>query len=306
METEQNTSESQAARQEKVLARQISRSAFKMGVSELRRDYENWRVERGNVSYEGGTFDLSAAGPSQGPVSLTAVGYYGEESHEISGRVKRETVVKGFYNAITTKDEMNFQVAGPGCGGSPCVSGIDAAGNGDRHGISLWESDDGSENEDDVCARFDGQVEGRGDGCDVVARDDDSNVDSKMDKLKKAIGGLDPSEKTVCDKDGGETCDLSGSDSGSGVYFVKGDLTIDGNAEWNGIVFVAEGGSVTINGGGNTENINGSLLMEGNTDFTMHGGNRVQYNSENILDLIGTVSVSREAIFVADRNGTYF
>jgi hypothetical protein len=74
METDQETSEGQAERQKTVLARQIAASAFEMGMSELRRDYDGWRAQREGVPHENGTFDLVASGPSTGPVSLTATG----------------------------------------------------------------------------------------------------------------------------------------------------------------------------------------------------------------------------------------
>jgi hypothetical protein len=66
---------SQSERQEKVLAREIARSAFGEGLSALRRDFSGWRVDRDGVPYENGTFDLTASGPSIGPVTLTATGH---------------------------------------------------------------------------------------------------------------------------------------------------------------------------------------------------------------------------------------
>lgn len=308
METDLDTSESQAARQEKVLARQIATSAFEMGISELRRDFENWRVQRSGVSYEGGTFDLTATGPTGGPVDLTAEGHYEEKTYKITGQVKLTNTVKSFYHAVTTKGEMDFTVRGAGCSGGACVSGIDDAGQEDRHGINLWASDDADDNEEDVCSEFGDQVEGKGDGCDVVSREKerDDRVVSLMNDLESKIEALPSDQKTVCEPSGGTECTLLPTDSDTGVYHVKGDLTINGNAEWGGIIYVSDGGSVSINGGGGTKNINGSLLMEKDTDIEMNGGNRIKYNSEKILDIVSTLpAVAVETIEISDQSGRF-
>lgn len=308
-QTDLDTSEGQSSRQGKVLARQIATSAFEMGLSELERDFENWRVDRADVPHEGGTFDLTSTGPSSGPVSLTAIGDYDEERYKITAEVNEKTKVKSMYNAVTSKADMDFRVMGGGCSGDDCVSGIDGAGNEDRHGINLWSSDDSDANESDVCEEFDDQVEGRGDGCDVVSREDarDEVVGDQMDDLRSAIESLPAGDKTVCEADeqAGD-CEMLPAENGNGIYYVKGDLTLTGNAQWDGIVYVAEGGSVTINGGGNADNINGSLLMEGNTELKMNGGNRIQYNSEKILDQVDKLpSVKVETIQVRNQDGRF-
>jgi hypothetical protein len=45
-------------------------------------------------------------------------------------------------------------------------------------------------------------------------------------------------------------------------------------------------------------------VMEGNTELDMNGGNRIQYNSERILDLQSTMpSLSRETVQMSNRTG---
>lgn len=85
----------------------------------------------------------------------------------------------------------------------------------------------------------------------------------------------------------------SPNDDNEGVLYVKGDLTINGGATWEGLVFLNEGASVTINGGGTGPfkshwNIHGSLIMQDNTEFSVNGGqgNFVRYSSESVKNVI--------------------
>lgn len=314
MKTDLDTSESQAERQKQVLARQIAESAFEMGMSELRRDYAHWRAQRRNVPYEDGSFDLTAMDTRDG-VSLTVKGHFNGETYKVTGVVKEEKKVSGMFNGITAGESVNFNVSGPGCSGGACVSGLDAAGGEDRHGISIPHSRSASRDENDVCAAFDGKVEGRGGGCDVQSRTDATNewVENKMSHIKAEIEqrvseGSD--DVTVCAGGGSGsssgssgTCRLNGNTDRSGLLYVKGHFRFDGQAQWHGPVYVAEGGSIRINGGGGTANINGGLVMEDNTTLDMNGGNRVQYNSEKIEDYFDTFpSTSTVTIRVQDRS----
>jgi hypothetical protein len=82
-------------------------------------------------------------------------------------------------------------------------------------------------------------------------------------------------EVTVC-----SSCKLSGDVTENGILYVTGKATIDGNARWNGLVYLDEGATVRINRGGGSRNINGGLVMESDAKLDMAGGNRVQYNSD--------------------------
>lgn len=305
MLTDLETSESQANRQKQVLAREIARSAFEMGISELRRDFENWRVDRTQVQHEGGYFDLEASGPTSGPVSLTAVGYHGDSAYEITGEAAKDTTVSSLANAITASIPISFNVSGGGCSGAPCVSGFDVAGGEDRHGITLPPGT----NTDQVCDEFDDEVAGKGGGCDVKARSDERDdwVVSQMEQLHSDIqdaisAGSD--DVTVCDG-----CDVSDLSTDTGILYVTGELRYNGSKQWNGLVFVADGGSVRINGGGDVKNINGGLMMSDSTNFEhddeldLKGGNAVRYNSDELQKYLGTLpTMQTETIRVTGRN----
>lgn len=67
--------------------------------------------------------------------------------------------------------------------------------------------------------------------------------------------------------------------TGYGILLVKGDLTLGGGFQWNGIILAT--GSVTLNGGGGGINIQG-LVFTGTltlTDVTINGGNVIGYDS---------------------------
>lgn len=295
MLTDLETTESQANRQKQVLAREIARSAFEMGISELRRDFENWRVDRTQVQHEGGYFDLEASGPTSGPVSLTAVGYHGERAYEITGEATKDSTVSSLANGITASIPITFDVSGGGCSGNPCVSGFDVAGGEDRHGISLPPGAD----VDGICDEFDDKVVGRGGGCDVKARTEERDdwVESQMVQLNSEIqDAIDAgsTEVTVCDG-----CKIGDLSTDSGILYVTGELRYNGEEQWNGLVFVADGGSVRVNGGGDVKNINGGLMMSDSTDFKsdeefeLNGGNAVRYNSAELEKYIGIMPTMR-------------
>lgn len=328
MQSDLETSESQALRQKQVLARQIARSAFEMGMAELRRDFENWRVQREEVPHEGGSFDLTASGPSGGPVTLSVVGRHGEATYEITGQAKRQNKASALFNGITAGGSVDFDVSGPGCSGGPCVSGLDPSGGEARRGISLPSSTSNQDRED-VCDEFGGKVEGRGEDCDVVSRSQAQEdwIDREMQNLESRIQDMidqGSNDVTVCGNGQGNgngngkgngkgngngggtssTCRLNGNQSASGILYVKGEFQFNGQAQWNGPVYVADGGSIRINGGGGTRNVNGGVVMEENTELDMNGGNRIQYNSEKILDLQSTMpSLGVETVQMTNRTG---
>lgn len=307
MQTDQDTSKSQAERQKKVLARQIARSAFDMGISELRRNFDNWRVDRTQVEHEGGHYDLSASGPSSGPVALVAVGYYGDARYKIRGEVAKDTSVSAFVNAITASIPIDFDVSGGGCSGNPCISGYDRGGGEDRHGITLPEGAD----VENICDEFDDKVVGKGRGCDVKSRTDaeDEWVERKMGQLdsqiQKAIA-QGSEDVMVCDES--PRCDISDYSDRTGILYVTSELRYNGSEEWKGLVFVADGGSVRINGGGSAVNINGGLMMSDSTkfkndeEFDLNGGNAVHYNSDELRKYLDTLpTLRRITIQVSNR-----
>lgn len=311
MQTDLDTSKDQAARQEKVLAREIANSAFEMGVSELKRDFENWRASRTDVPHEGGSYDLSASGSTNGPVSLVALGHHGGATYKIKGRVTKDTTVSALANAITASIPIDIDVSGGGCSGNPCVSGYDLGGGEDRHGITLPAGSD----VEDVCEEFDDKVVGRGKGCDVKSRTEETDdwVERKMNQLdseiQKAIAN-GSEDVMVCDTK--PHCDISDYPDRSGILYVKSELRYNGEEEWKGLVFVAGGGSVRINGGGSAKNINGGLMLSDSTkfkndeEFDLNGGNAVHYNSDELKKYMDTLPTLRATtIQVANRTGQF-
>lgn len=301
MQTDRDTSEDQAERQRSVLARQIAQSAFDKGISALRRDYDDWRESRTGVPHENGSFDVSASGPSAGPVALTATGYLDGAEYRITGKVLQKEEVTSLFNGVTAAGAVDFSISGPGCSGVPCVSGLDAGGREDRKGISIPNA--GSESK--VCKVFDGKVEGLGSGCDVQSRhsNGDAWVNDQMDLLEAQIQSKISNghpDVTTC-----SSCKISGNVTKNGILYVTGKATIDGNSRWNGLVYAAEGATVRINGGGGARNINGGLVMEDDTRLDMAGGNRVQYNTDQLRKYMNVLpAISRKAVEVADRTGT--
>ena len=77
---------------------------------------------------------------------------------------------------------------------------------------------------------------------------------------------------------------LSGGVQGCGVLLVDGDLDLNGNFFWHGVVVVT--GSITFTGGGN-KNITGGLLAGSDVDADVVGGNaNIVYCSTAINNLL--------------------
>lgn len=336
----QNASADQAERQEEVLARQVARSAFSDGVSDVKRNFDS--ISDGETrqgTYENGDYELSFATSNDGQreVTVTARGTYpadtdagdGRATYYISGTATRDSTVNALFNAITSEKEPEFEVAGPGCSGEACVSGIDAGGGDDRHGISLTELENPQEDEDDVCEIFGQKVEGKESGCDVSSRGASTEewVEKEFDRVSAAIKTLveeDSDEVTACvddddlvegddDDDGDDggggqgvtlSCELKGNEEGDGILYVDDDFEIKGNAQWNGLVLAGGDADITISGGGNADNINGSLLMASDADLSMKGGNKIQYNSDQLLKLVDVLpKVGTDQVVLTDRCG---
>jgi len=310
---DQDTSEDQDARQGSVIARQIARSAFNDGISEVKRTFDTIAPTSREGSRENGSYVLrfdtsSTSGKKR--VTVTVEGTYRSSTYQIQGTAVKDTAVSALYNAITASRPVTFDVSGGGCSGGPCVSGVDVGGRDDRHGITLPETQDTGP----VCDEFGGAVEGKSGGCDVHSRigEHDDWVLSKLDDVQANIENAianNHEDVTVCD--GCRAGDFNqDGEQNSGILFVTGEFRINGSDQWNGLVFVSDGGSVRINGGGSARNINGGLLLQENTafvedeEFDMNGGNAVQYNSQELLKYIDILpSLETSTIRVNDRSG---
>lgn len=306
-QTSQQANEDIGDRQGVVISRQIARSAFNEGFSEVKREFDTISDQTREGSYEKGTFFIEHVVNESGgkkEVDITARGTYRDTTYEITGLAIRDTAITSMINGITANTPIDFTVSGGGCSGGPCVSGIDVAGDGDRHGISLPPDTDTEE----VCNEFDGDVEGIGEGCDVQARTEEHDdwVTGQMDALESEIQDSEESSNvTVCDG-----CDVSELPDTSGILYVTGELRFNGEEQWDGLVYVADGGSVRINGGGSTRNINGGLVLSDSTEydedeqFDMNGGNAVNYNSEALKRYMNTLPTLRSVtVKITDRKG---
>lgn len=303
----QESSKKIGERQGIVVARQIARSAFSDGLSEVKRSFDTISDQTKEGSYEQGTYSLThevTESGSQRTVDITAQGTYRDTTYQITGRAVKDTSISSLINGITANIPINFKVSGGGCSGGPCVSGVDAGDGDDRHGISLPPGTDvGS-----VCEEFGGKVEGKEDGCDVQSRttEHDDWITQEMQKLRSEIEDAQGSSSvTVCDG-----CEVGSLADTSGILYVTGELRFNGEEQWDGLVYVADGGSVRINGGGSTRNINGGLVMGDSTEFTedeefdMNGGNAVKYNSDALKKYVNLLpSLKATTIRVTNRKG---
>jgi len=77
--------------------------------------------------------------------------------------------------------------------------------------------------------------------------------------------------------------------TGYGTLLVKGDLTMGGGFNWNGLILVT--GTVTFNGGGGGINIRGAVLANQTVD--LNGGIDVAYDSCHINDALSNQAVTK-------------
>lgn len=314
------TSEQQGERQEEILARQIARSAFNLGRSELKQSFGTWRVNREDVEYEKGTFDLMSSGPSEGPVTLTAVGTYRGTEYRIEGTVVRD--VEGFTGLGVAGPLSNIKTAGTsflisGKDTDPVEPGEDpnhGSGDGaDQHGIELSDSDATDYAKEEF---NDDQVVGAEGTGDIVQNDFKIDLDVLKEEIKTnaeyndVSGDMGSKEDPAIVHVEGDV-DLNGNMHGIGALYVEGDFTMRGNAQWEGIVLVSGGNaSVDTEGdvGGNAR-IFGSFLHQnpagsgGTLEF--RGNVRVQYSSLALKVLEGVLPTVDDAVQVrvTDRRG---
>ena len=127
------TSELQSEFEEKIIAQEIATSAFNSVVSEVRRNFENWRQVVTDKSYQGGYYNLSVTGPIDGPVEVLVEGHFGGAMHRINGQIILS--LGDFIDAFTFDTEaVNFNPIGSAF----MISGVDrlppSAGGGDGYG----------------------------------------------------------------------------------------------------------------------------------------------------------------------------
>lgn len=333
-----SANEDQVERQKTVIARQIARSAFDKGLSKVKRNFGSISEHSTSKSYEGGNYVVTYDDAMDGGdkvVQIEAQGTYQDATYRIAGTARKQVVMPGLFSGITADGDIDFiGSSGKGCSGLACVSGT--TGNGDdRPGMNLpgsmelgnddcpnnWDSGDikgGPEevlNECSVYSRNESESEWMGnkmeDMKEKIVDQENKNYDKKCDGGCTIRGNSGGKENGKRKGKGGE----DEAEEGGIMYVPPGEsLRINGTATWDGLVYVAEGGDVTIKGGGgkgsgkngnNNRNINGALLMEGHkkndegeienrSEFDMSGGNRVQYNPDKIRDYIDVSKYNKE------------
>lgn len=221
-----DTSEDQAERQRTVIARQIARSAFNKGVSEVKRNWpavppgEQGRYEQGQYEL---TFAVSSTGEDEDEsgankeISIASVGIFPSAGspdavrYLIEGVAEQRKVASGLFSGLTAGGAISFEgSSGKGCSGAACISGLTPNGE-NRRGMSL-PGKMGAGKADDWCPGGfgPGQIlgsggEGAGD-CDVQVRDKaaDDWVSKKLSQIESRIkSNQGRPEIKVCEKEGG-------------------------------------------------------------------------------------------------------
>ncbi|MFB3131894.1 MAG: hypothetical protein ACE10K_05155, partial [Rhodothermales bacterium] len=264
------TSEVQSNFEEKIVAQEIAASAYNSGVSEVRRDFENWRQVVIDQPYQGGHYNLSLSGPPEGPIEVVVEGYFGDAMHRISGQIVLS--LGDFIDAFTFDSKA---VSFNPIGGNFMISGVDrlppSAGGGDGygpdgHGVRTLED---VVYDAAVASLPAAQVHGVDGGGDIV---DGEPLHVVLEDLYAEASGYAGGNFYVGDTTftGGTfgsalnptvikvygDLTLQGSLVGYGVLYVDGDLSMSGSARWEGLVLLDDAarslsikGSASIYGG---------------------------------------------------------
>ena len=323
--TAHETVEEQVDRQEKMIARQIARSAFSTGASEVKRDFCDSGADIESLSRtdvedqeENGTFDLSfqventAAGVEECAegddrvVELVATAQHGAAEYRIAGTLALD--ISPLFSALTidgAPDEIGVS------GEDTNVLGLNPNEEGsDRHGVGISDADAAarasqiqSGSDDGLCAgssvdEEDANVRGVGGTCDVI-HDSEINTDRLVEEVRDTVET--ESSEIICSNSGGDDsvgdmgepaiiksegdCIMKGDQGGTGILFVEGDLEMQGEPSWNGLVLIASGGSFETNPGGEPT-VRGSVVQVGDRSVELNGEPTIQYDPKKLQNLI--------------------
>lgn len=340
--TAHKTTEEQVDRQEEILSRQIARSGFNLGLSEVRQTLEDPTDETFDLpgtntsdgaaedEYDGGRYTLriSSTDPADVPVTLTAVGDYEGTQYKIAGVVEQ---IDGLFGALTIDGAPSRVERDGKAGGGPnpdtgVISGLNEGSGADRHGVRISDAeaaDNASQDDNDggLCASNKNQVNVEGLGrerCDVGHRSDmdTASLQEAVEELASSNKAVD-GKNTICDGDDVGTedepavvrvdgnCKMSGNTTGTGILYVTGEVEMEetellGTVSWNGLIFVdgvqdGEGGGAFKTAAG-TPTINGSIVQVGDSPMEFNGNPTVQYDSDQLLNLIGPDLLDRDLI----------
>lgn len=310
-----------ADRQKIVIARQIARSAYDSGVSEVKRQFGVGLNQC--KQNDGGTFELTTSPVSGDTVQqIQVVGRYGTDECSCTDcpqySISSEAVVdvNGSFSAVTFDASLDLEDTNLSGGGSgPVISGNDAANEQDRTGVSLSEAGDETTMREKFCGRSESDVRGMGGICDVI-HDSDIDLEPLNDEVSDLAEDQAAEESKLCGIGSGKgngkgksgsgggsvgssenpavvkvegDCTLAGNSGGTGILYVDGgSLTMKGNSEWKGMILIAgEEGFKTSKG---TPRVEGSLAFyqgespEGGS-LDMRGTASIQYNSDRINEV---------------------
>jgi hypothetical protein len=233
----------------RVLAREAAHSAYNVIVGRVKRDFEGYRGTESNIEYRDAKYDISAVDSDDNTVVITAIGKYAGYQHKIVGSATRGgtrlldalTLDGGFADLDFRDDYM--------------ISGTDLKLNGTRasgpdvHAILITKSSVFN------TVQFESspdKVVGVGGELDIVSGSTLMDLDALESAILNYSGGSlitatgattygagtlgSVASPKVVRIDGDAT--LSDSFVGYGVLYVTGNFQIEGNARWNGLVFV--------------------------------------------------------------------
>jgi hypothetical protein len=262
------SAESEADYKEAVIARETAQSAYNIVSSKVRRDFDSYRGAYTDLEYGKATYDIGATETDDGSITIIAVGRYGNHEYEIIGSVTRNT--QTVLDALT----VMTPIADVSLDGAYSISGMDRGGLGpgpNVHGVlatnaTAFEafSDEGS------------RVTGKGGTPDVVQGDPYVEIPAIRAAIKAYNGPGAATETGDFTWDDGDSVGSAGSPvilrvignlrlrrdfSGYGALFVEGDLTMEDNAAWHGLVYVA--GSESAIRLDESAAIDGAMIVDG-------------------------------------------
>lgn len=304
--------EDQVERQKTVLARQIARSAFEWGISQVMQAAQNadqWPPENLPATvpdgenpppeHEGGEYEIDYQ-KAGGNVLVEAWGRYGDGEvieYRISGIAVQES--EGLFNGIT----FDGPVTSANLSGNPRVKG------GNRHAISVPESAYKDTLTDGGFCHKPENISGVNGECDIF-----ENQDSDLSGINETLDETEDErydEDDLCDAKGRTTigssgnpafvkiedkCEVSGNVSGTGILYVEeaGEegLTMKGNVSWDGLIFFdGEGSNSSFQATKGTPHIEGSVAFLGGGGVDMRGNAEIQYNRDKLKNALDAFDI---------------
>lgn len=268
-----------------VVAREIARSAFNMGVARAKREFESITTTSYNdQAYQDGTFDLAYRRISQGTLEMDVTGRYQDAEHHISTTLMMASpldaaIVVEAPAAEATFGGQQFQVVG--LNSRPPSSAVNPSGtHQDKHGVKANLSGVRDAFRTALGGERVGRVRGvEGDG-DIVSGAFDASMQDLYQEAKArrdqtiddgsitgntTFGSPESPQIVVIEGDAG----IQGNVSGYGMLVVDGNLSISGSFSWEGIVMAKKEQSLAVNLGGSATIYGSLVLLQGSAAFNM-------------------------------------